>query len=205
MILHNVTQGSGEWLQVRLGIPTASEFDKILTTTGKLSAQWEDYAAKLLAEKLLNRPCEEFSSQWTERGHDLEPQAVSFYEFQNECETVAIGFITDDARTMGASPDRLVGDDGLLEIKCPAPQTHMKYLMRQSVDKKYYPQIQGQLLVTGRAWVDIMSYHPELPPAIIRVERDADYLAAMQEAITDFTKKMADKYQQLIELGAIQQ
>ncbi len=194
MLQHECEQGSFEWLQARSGIPTASEFDKIITPTGKESTQAEAYAERLLAEYILGHPVETFGGNaWTDRGKELEPDAVKFYELNKDVDTKAIGFCTNDEKTMGASPDRLVGEDGLLEIKCPAPQTHVHYLLTEKVDKGYYPQIQGQLLVTGRKWVDWLSYHPEMPPVIIRVERDEEYLATMKALLAKFTEELEKK------------
>lgn len=200
-----VEQGSMDWLQARIGIPTASGFEKIITPTGKPSAQAEAYSEKLLAEYILGYPVETFTGNaHTERGKELEPQAVKFYEVQKDIDTKPVGFCTDDARTMGASPDRLVGDDGLLEIKCPAPQTHVHYLLTGEIDKGYWPQVQGQLLVTGRKWVDWLSYHPEMPPVIIRVERDEEYLATMEKLLKDFTEKLEKKREKLISQGYLE-
>lgn len=198
MIVHDCTQGSPEWFAARLGIPTASEFDKILTSTGKISTQAETYMNRLIAERFMGKPAQEFEGNaWTERGNELEPQAVQFYELQNDMDTQAVGFCTDDARTMGASPDRLINGDGLLEVKCPAPHTHVQYMLTRSLDKKYWPQVQGQLLVTGREWVDLISYHPEMPPVIIRIERDDKYLAALAQAIQLFHEKLEEKLNKL--------
>ena len=195
---HNVEQGTPEWLAVRLGIPTASDFDKIITSTGKASTQTTAYAHKLLAEILTGHPVETFEkTEWMERGQALEESAVQFYELKTDIETVKIGFVTDDRRTMGCSPDRLVGNDGLLEIKCPAPHTHVGYLLNNKVDRKYWPQVQGQLLVTGRKWVDWMSYHSEMQPVIIRVERDEEFLKAMNASIQQFNAELA------VELGKL--
>lgn len=202
MIIHNVEQNSPEWLQARLGIPTASEFDSIITAGGKPSTQADGYANKLLAEIMTGAPVNTFvGNAATERGHLLEPDAVSFYELQNDCDAVKIGFCTNDEATMGCSPDRLIGDDGLLEIKCPLPHTHIKYLLSQNIDKEYYPQLQGQLLVTGRMWVDIISYHPEMPSVVIRVKRDTAYLAEMTKLLAEFHGKMKEKRQKLVSLG----
>lgn len=192
MIVHNCEQGSPEWHEVRMGIPTASEFDKLLTPTGKPSASIKGLVYKKLAETFTGKPADGFEGNaHTERGKELEPDAIAFYEMQNGLDTVRVGFVTDDARTMGCSPDCLVGEEGLLEIKCPAPSTHVEYMLN-GLDKGYYPQIQGQLLVTGRKWVDWMSYHPEMPPVIIRVERDNEYLASLSAALATFTRTMEE-------------
>jgi len=120
----------------------------------------------------------------------MEEEAVSFYELQRDCETVKVGFITNDEGTIGASPDRLVGEDGLLEIKVPKESTHVSYLLKKAVDQAYYPQVQGQLWVSGRKWVDILSYHPEMPPALIRVERDEEFIAFLQSAVVEFSSAL---------------
>jgi hypothetical protein len=202
MIVHDCEQGSEAWHFARMGIPTASEFFKLLTPTGKPSASAKGIAHRLLAELITGKPITDFDGNaHTERGKELEPDAIAFYEMQNGLDTVRVGFVTDDARTMGCSPDCLVGDDGLLEIKCPAPHTHVEYMLN-GLDKGYYPQIQGQLLVTGRKWVDWMSYHPEMEPVIIRVERDEKYLADLSAAITAFTKIMNEGKAKLVKEAA---
>lgn len=205
MKIHDVEQGSPEWLACRLGIPTASEFDRIITPTGKPSTQDEAYANRLIAEIMTGKPVDEYEgNSWMVRGRELEAEAVRFYELQRDVETVKVGFVTDDARTMGCSPDRLVGDDGLLEIKCPAPHTHVQYLIEERVDRKYYTQVQGQMLVTDRQWADLMSYHPEMPPVITRIRRDVTYLAFLSELLVAFSAKLQAKKQKLIELGHLE-
>lgn len=190
MILHDCEQQSEEWFRLRIGIPTTSEFSKIVTPTGKLSAQADGYMHWLLAEWICGHPLENPETRWMERGHDLEPQAVKSYEFERDSETEKIGFVTTDDGMIGCSPDRLVGSDGLLEIKCPAPQTHVGYMLNRSVDKAYWPQVQGQLFVTERGWVDIQSYCPGFPTVIIRVERDENYLATLGEALRGFVANL---------------
>ena len=197
MIVHNVVQGSAEWLQLRLGKPTASEFGKIITPKGKVSTQAENYLRCLCAEILIGHPLEHLVMPWMDRGHQLEEEAVSFYELQTGNESVPVGFVTNDEGTIGASPDRLVGEEGELEIKCPAPQTHVGYMLfDDGVDNDYYPQVQGQLYVTGRVWADVVSYHPSMRSVIIRVERNEEYIekmAAMLEAFVGQLKLAADR------------
>ena len=202
MKLIDVTQGSPEWLHVRLGIPTASNFLKIITPTGKQSTQANGYANQLLAEWLMGEPIDGFTgSKWTERGQEVEQSAVGFYEFNRDIKVEEVGFITDDEGTMGCSPDRLVGDDGLLEIKCLKADNHMDQLFEQAIDPKHYPQVQGQLLITGRAWCDVEYYHPILPSLILRVQRDEDYLLLMTAALNGFCRTIEEKKKKLKELG----
>lgn len=185
MQIHECEQNSPEWYQARLGIITASMFKKVLTAkTMKLSASADEIENRIVAEILTGHEIEEFCGNgYTERGHELEPDAVSFYEMQTGMDTQEVGFITNDEGTIGCSPDRLVGGAGLLEIKCPAAHTHIKSLLSGGVGDDHKPQVQGQLFVTERKWVDVFSYHPELPPSIIRVERDEDYIEKLGGAL----------------------
>jgi hypothetical protein len=185
-LLHDVDQYSDKWDALRLGIPTSSQFDRIITPQGKPSAQWKKYACHLVAEKLLGRPVETYTSPFMERGSMLEADAVQGYEIAKQCETARIGFITNEEKTMGCSPDRLIGDDGLLEIKVPSPVTQVQYLVMGELGRAYWPQLQGQLYISQRKWVDICSWHPELPPAIVRVERDEEYIACLDSLLFDF-------------------
>lgn len=205
MKIHDVAQGTREWLELRSGIPTASEFGKILTPTGKLSESSEPYMHALIAERLMGHPRVEFMSTWMNRGNLMESEAVGYYEFQCDCETETIGFVTNDEQTVGASPDRTVGEEGLLEIKVPKDETHVGYLLRKPADKKYYPQLQGQLWITGRKWVDILSYHPEMPMALVRVERDEAYIESLSKVVTAFSNALEEEYAKLVESGVVGQ
>lgn len=191
MIIHDVEQGSEEWDRLRLGIPTSSEFHKIVTPKdGKLSKQAEGYMHVLLAEWLYGAPLESVETQWMQRGKDLEDEAVRSYEFETEVECQKVGFITSDGGMVGCSPDRLADQDGLLEIKCPAPHTHVGYMVKRSADREYWPQVQGQLWIAERDWVDIQSYCPGFPTVIIRVTRDEPYIDKLREALTGFLETM---------------
>ena len=196
-------QGSPEWLALRAGIPTASEFDKILTPGGKASASAEKYLFGLLAERMMGHPRIEAVSTWMQRGNEMEAEAVAFYEAQRDLETVPVGFVTNDAETVGASPDRLVGEDGLLEIKVPSDPVHVSYLLKKAVDQAYYPQVQGQLWITERKWADILSYHPEMPPALIRVERDEEFIKLLSEAVEEFSRLLEEAAADLTARGWI--
>lgn len=212
MIVHDLSQrledGSEnpEWLKLRIGIPTASQFEKILSPTGEVSKQWEAYAHKILAEEMLGCQIEGYKSQAMQDGNDREAESIAFYEFQKDVTCTHIGFITDDARTMGCSPDALVGDDGMLETKNPEAPTHIGYLLeghtlKENVAKKYYPQIQGALLISGRKWIDIQTDFPGLPRQITRIGRDETYIKKLADALCAFNNKLAAKRAKLIALG----
>lgn len=202
MKIHNVTQGTPEWMNLRAGIPTASAFDLILTPGGKPSKSQERYMHTLLAERLMGHPIQDHISMWMQRGKETELAAVTFYEFQRDMETVPIGFVTNDAGTIGASPDRFVGDEGCLEIKVPKEAVHMLYLLESgSAYDEYRVQCQGQLWITGRKWVDLVSYHPELPEALIRINRDEEYIALLSKEVAAFSEKLEAKFQELQSRG----
>jgi putative phage-type endonuclease len=202
MLVHNVEQNTDEWLNLRLGIPTASEFSKLVTGTGKKSTQVTTYIDQLVAEIMLGRPCSNFTgNEHTERGHELEPHAVEYYELLNDVKTEQVGFVTDNQITHGCSPDRLVGDKGMLEIKCPADHTHVGYLLKDKVPTTYIPQVQGQMFVADREWCDWMSYHPELPSLIIRVERDEEYIKSLQDTLETVAQRTKELCARMVKLG----
>jgi hypothetical protein len=192
-------QGSEAWRRARMGVPTASQFNRILTPTGRPSKQAEHYIYELLAELMMGRPLDSESYPWMQRGIDLEEDAALWYEMQRDVTTDTIGFCMTDDGTIGASPDRLVGDDGLLEIKCPSPAVHVQYLLypQRGVDAEYRVQVMGQLYVAERKWCDVVSYHPELPKVIVRVERDDEYIALLDDALRKFCEQLKEGKEEL--------
>lgn len=201
-IVHQCVQGSEEWLRLRMGRPTASSFDRIVTPAGKVSSAAQSYMCEILSELLLDRIVQGPNLAIMQRGHDLESHAVDYYEMVHDAKTEPIGFVTTDDGRYGASPDRrVVGTNGWLEVKCPAPVTHVGYMIANSVDKAYYPQLQGQLLVTGGEWVDIISYHPDMPMVLVRVERDEEFIEFLAKRLNAFCEDLEAKKQLLIERG----
>lgn len=185
-------QGTAEWFVARAAMPTASEFDSILTPA-KLqpSKSAEKYMARLLAEWLLGHPIITDSSSFMERGKEMEPEARAAYEFDRDVAVRQVGFILRDDGLVGCSPDGLVGDDGGLEIKIPAIEQHVLYMLDpERLVNDYVGQVQGGLYLTGRDWWDVMSFSPELPPVIVRVEPDERYQEAIGPALEAFIKHM---------------
>lgn len=204
MIVHDVRQGSLQWQQLRLGIPTASNFDRIVTPKGALSAGRDKYMTELLAELCLGRPLQSVTTALMERGVDLEESAVSYYTLQTDTpeeDIKRVGFITDDRGRYGASPDRLVGAKGLLEIKCPKPELHMHYLLHGEVPEAYRAQVYGQLWIAEREWSHFVSFHEELPTCIVKAERDEAYIKLLDKAVNAFCDELEAKKQLLIERG----
>ena len=186
-ILHrDVAQYSEEYDRLKLGIPTSSNFHKIITPQGKPSKQWREYACVLIAERLLQRRIEFYNSPAMERGLIVEAEAVDWYEFDQDVTVQRVGFITDDNRTVGCSPDRLVGDEGLLEVKAPLPQTQVGYWLSGKVNERFRPQLQGQLYVSQRSRVDLLCWHDVLPKIVMRVERDENFIRAFARELQIF-------------------
>jgi hypothetical protein len=194
-------QGSPEWQDARLGLPTASGFDRIITPSGNPSKGATKYLAQCFAEWYLGVPLDDFQSAFMERGTEMEPEARRWYEFAHDAEALPVGFcLTDDGRA-GASPDSLIGEDGLLEIKCPAAVTHAVYLLGGLTDE-YKIQVQGQLWVTGRAWCDLLCYHPTMPRVVTRIERDEPFIEAMGKYLTAFCDRLDEAKAQYAEKKA---
>lgn len=191
MIVHHCQQGTSEWQSLRMGKPTASEFSRILTPTGKRAAAATRYMYELLAELMLGRPLEGAAMPWMIRGSQMESEARAYYELVRDTEVQQVGFVTLDDRRAGASPDGLVGDDGLVEIKCPKPEVHAEYLISGvGAQREYRCQLQGQLWVCERQWVDIVSYHPGMPESLVRVERDEEFISLLSEAVAEFCDQL---------------
>lgn len=184
-----VVQNTPEWEAARLGIPTASEFHRIITAVkGDLSKSARKYAAGLVAETLLGHPLEKApGTPWAmERGKLLEPLAIQQYAYTNEVEVRRVGLVTTNDGRVGCSPDGLiVGTKGGLEVKCTLDENHMSILFDGPGDD-YKQQVQASLAIGEFEWWDLYAYHPELPPVTIRTYRDEPYIAKMGAALTEF-------------------
>ena len=181
-------QGGPEWLQARLGVPSASSYSKLITTTGRASAQADAYINQLVAERLTGEPTFFQVTDPMQRGMDLEPLARHAYEMETGNLVIQVGFLMHDTLEAGASPDGLIGENGGLEIKCPSGHTHVEYLRDDVLPTKYFQQVQGCLWISGRDWWDFMSYHPRMEPLIVRVFRDEQFIKALEFAVIDAVK-----------------
>ena len=193
MKIHNVEQGSDAWNLIRLGKVTVSRTNDLVTKGGKPSARRDAYMNELIAEVLAGKHFESFDSFAMKRGRDLEPEAADMFAFQTDLTCREVGFVTDDRERVGCSPDRLVDDVGL-EIKCPGHPNHMKYLIDYHKDgvmpADYYGQVQGTMWIMNMDHYWFMSYHPDLPNMIMRVERDEEYIAGLSAAIETLLEEM---------------
>jgi len=197
MIVHDMEQGTEEWFSVRLGIPTASRFADIYTSTGKVASGQERYLHSLVAEWLMGERAETYTNEHMARGNELEPEARSFYEFDSGLEVTETGFITTDDGMIGGSPDGMT-DAGGLEIKCPTPHVHVEYLLRGKCPSKYLPQVHGLMFLTGREHWDFVSFHPDMPKQlVVRVERDEKWIAGFAAEIQKFNEKLLSMRERL--------
>lgn len=194
-------QGEEAWLNARLGIPTASEAHRIVTPTGKLSAQSRAYAYRLIAEELLQQQTDSLDElDWVAHGKLYEGDAVKVYEFLHDVETTKVGFVTTDNGTIGASPDRLVTPSVGLECKCPAPQTHIGYLL-DGLGDKYKPQVQTQIYVCEFEKVDFFSHNVSFRPVEISTYRDDAYIKILSQALKDFVDMKAEMMERIRKEG----
>ena len=190
----DIEQGSDAWHKARLGHITASHISDVMARgKGKEeSVTRYNYKVKLVAERMTGESVSDgYTSASMEWGIEQEQFACMAYEAHQETFLTRTGFwLHPTVDWLGVSPDRLIGDGGLVEVKCPNTSTHVQYLINQEVPIKYYNQMQCQLWVTNRAWCDFVSYDPRLPVRkqllIIRVNRDEKLIALMQEEVHKF-------------------
>lgn len=190
MIIHpHVIQGSEEWLEMRAGRATASEASKVLTPTGKDSSSRIGYMRKLAREKLINDPMEFMGNKFTEWGQAMEPEARGVFEKETDLVVSEVGFCTRADDIVGFSPDGIIYHEGNpwkgLEIKCPAVDKHVQYIMEGILPPEYKLQVHWSLAASGlNSWY-FMSYFPKLKPLIIEVEADE---------FTDLVKDAQDRF-----------
>lgn len=195
LITLDCEQGSEEWLKARLGIPTATGFENIVTATGKKSSAQIKYMAELIEESIIGLQDESFKSRFMERGNQLEPLARSAYEFitGNSVHQVGGVYLNEDREIM-VSPDGLIPSlKKGLEIKCPKMSTHIRYLLEGGVPAEYVIQVQANLWVTGYETWDFVSYCPEYQKQtlyLFTAARDEKLMKAFDEHIPQFVKTL---------------
>ena len=195
----DLVQGSDEWLTMRLGKVTASRVsDVIAKTKSGYSASRANYMAELIAERLTGEAAPRFTNAAMEWGTATEGEARNAYSFMCNVDVTQIGFVHHpDIGMAGASPDGLVGDAGLLEIKCPNTSTHIDVFMADAAPSKYIPQMQWQMACTGRQWCDFVSYDPRMPAHLRlykrRVDRDDAMIASLEKEVLAFLDELDNK------------
>jgi len=186
-------QGSPEWLALRAGKVTASRVSDVMAKT--TTAAYQNYMADLIAERLTGQKAESFTNAAMQWGVDKEPQARVEYEIKTGLLVEQVAFVEHPTIQMfGCSPDGYVGDDGLIEIKCPNTSTHIDYIRQDKAPAKYVNQMQCQMAVTGRKWCDFVSFDPRLPEKlqlfIVRLERDDEYISKMEVVVQEFLNEV---------------
>jgi len=194
-IIKDMVQGSAEWHAMRLGKVTASNMKNVMSNGrgGAPSKMSETYMMDLIAERLTGESKPFFENDAMKHGTETEPQARAMFEIQEGVEVEEVAFIEYDDYT-GVSPDGLIGDDGLIEIKCPNTATQIKRALSSDYAADYKDQIQMQLWVSGRQHCYFLSFDPRLDCAagylLQKVERDEEYIKKMAEKTTAFVTKM---------------
>jgi len=201
MIILDIPQQSPEWFEARLRVASASNFGKIVTSTGQASKQAVAYANKLFDEGITGKRKESFQSAAMLHGIETEDEARKYYEFMNDVTVQQVGLVyLDERRLVACSPDGLIGEDGGLEIKCPDPHTHDEYIQAGTLPSTYKQQVQGSLWVTGRKWWDFVSYVPGMPDFILRVERDESYIDRLAVHVEKFVNDLDARLKPYLEM-----
>ncbi len=191
----DIEQGTDAWFDIKLGKVSASPISNCMMKDS--TAGFRNYRAKLVAERLTGTHAESFTSSDMQWGIDQEEFARAAYEMFSLNDVQEVGFVDHASiQNFGCSPDGLVGDDGLVEIKCPKTATHMDYLIAGIMPKDYVKQVQTQLSCTGRQWCDFVSYDPRMPIElqlfVVRVERDDEMIADIEKAAVGFLGCVSD-------------
>lgn len=189
-VLH-CEQGSPEWHTARLGVPTASMFATVQAKgkDGGASLTRKTYLYKLAGEIITGEPAENYSNAYMERGHTMEAEARDMYAFLGDDAPQQVGFIRNGPK--GCSPDSLIGDAGMLEIKTKTAHLHIECLLRDNFPPEHRAQCQGALWVAEREWIDLAVYWPGLPLFVKRAYRDEDYISALASAVAQFNDELA--------------
>ncbi len=191
----NCEQRSPEWFAARCGLITASRYKDARATlkNGSPAQSRLDYMAELALERITGSLTDRFVTPAMQRGTELESAARAAYEADTGEIVSELGMCLHDTLAFGYSPDGLVGDDGLIEIKCPSNPYKLAQLLLTRDINEYADQVQGGLWITGRAWCDVLIYHPSIPIKPLRVARDAAYIKALEADLLAFAAEV-DSY-----------
>lgn len=186
-----VEQGTDDWHKLRIGRATASKFGDIMATIQKgEAASVKNYRAELVVERLTGERSDLYKSPQMVWGTETEPLARLQYVLRSGNDAEESGFFAHETLLAGASPDGLIGEDGLLEIKCPNTATHIDTLRKKQVPYQYFWQVMGQMWITGRSWVDFVSFDPRLPENaqyyVTRVNRDEQKIRELATSVENF-------------------
>lgn len=202
--LLDLQQRTHSWHEARLGCVTASRIaDVTARTKSGYGAARQTYMRQLMAERISGMPTETVASPAMRWGTQVEPYAVAAYEELTQTETLPVSFIRHpDIEFAGASPDRLIAEDGLLEVKCPTTPTHIDTLLSGEIAERYVLQMQWQMACTGRSWCDFVSFDPRLPPHyqyfVTRTERNDAVIARLEAEAASFLIEIEHRLEALV-------
>lgn len=190
LTVYDCEQGSEDWFRARMGIPTASEFGTVLAPrAGSEGKMRRTYLHKLAGEIITGEPMERYGNAHMDRGHEMEAEARSLYAFMSDADPTQIGFLRNGQK--GCSPDSLIGDAGMLEIKTKLPHLLIDCILKDDFPAEHKAQCQGALWVAEREWVDIAVYWPRMPLFVKRAYRDEEYISKLSDAIDAFNADLA--------------
>lgn len=202
-IITDIEQGSEEWHELRYGWVTASKFKDVMASGrgGAESKTRKAYMLQLAAECLSDMRVETYTNEYMEWGTQAEPQARSMYEFESGNRVDQVAFIRHGTLKVGCSPDGLIGDGGMIEIKCPKSTTQIETFLSGDMPSQHKPQVQGQLWVSGREWCDFLSFDPRINGKagyfLKRVHRDDDYIKKIEQKVCEFCTELFDLIEEL--------
>lgn len=191
-IFEELEQGTDLWMQTRMGLPTASMFHAVLAKgrSGAPSKTRQTYMNKLAGEIITGTLTESFSTPAMERGHEMEVLARQLYEFESGNTVKEVGFILNGRQ--GCSPDGLIDDDGMTEIKSKAPHILIDVLLKDEMPKEHAAQVQGQMMVAEREWCDFVAFYTGMPMLTKRIYRDEDYIKTLRVELELFNNQLED-------------
>lgn len=203
MKIHPAQQNSLSWLMARAGIPTASEWDALISPEWKIRTgeMPKTYLARKVAEAWSGGPLPGFNVIDMDFGKILEEEAIPWFEFSTGIQIQRVGLCTTDDGKLGCSPDGLIGEDSGIEIKCPEAQTHVKYVLNGILPKDYAVQVHGAMLVTGRPTWRFLSYRRLFPPLVLTIQRDEEIQKTLREALGAFLAEFERAMKRLEELN----
>ncbi|UTO29105.1 lambda exonuclease family protein [Bartonella harrusi] len=205
-------QRTAEWFQARLGKVTASNVYNVLSKTAKglPTSKYEDYKIKLMTERLTGEISQSYITPSMQWGIEHEEDALKEYEFIYDADVIKCGFIPHPTIEMaGASPDGLIGEDGLVEVKCPQSTTHLRFFMYDEIKPEYIAQMQFQMACTGRKWCHFISYNPQfvgrstgLRMKVKRIHRDDEQIEQLTKAVEVFLAEIEQDMEQILTKAA---
>lgn len=205
-------QRTAEWFQARLGKVTASNVYNVLSKTAKgmPTSKYEDYKIKLMTERLTEEISQSYTTPAMQWGIEHEEDALREYEFIYDTEVTRCGFIQHPTIQMaGASPDGFIGEDGLVEVKCPQPPNHLRFFIDSNIKPEYLAQMQFQMACTGRKWCDFISYDPrfvdrssDFRMKIKRIHRDEEQIERINQAVEIFLAEIDQEMQKILAKAA---